>query len=169
MIDTRPPTGATGTAEAGAIPGYGRVLGVDLGSKRVGVAVSDSDQRLATGARRVDRGRDRAGDHRALAAVAADYEAVGVVVGLPLSLSGRSGPAAARALEEIDDLRRSVGVPVEVIDERFSTVAATASLRAAGRSARRQRPVVDETAAAVVLQVWLDRRARGREQGAARG
>jgi putative Holliday junction resolvase len=92
-----------------------------------------------------------------------------MVVGLPLSLSGRSGPAAARALEEIDDLRRRVGVPVEVIDERFSTVAATASLRAAGRSARRQRPVVDETAAAVVLQVWLDRRAHGREQGAARG
>jgi putative Holliday junction resolvase len=160
MIATRPPAG---------IPGSGRVLGVDLGSKRVGVAVSDRDQRLATGARRVDRGRDRAGDHRALAAVAADYEAVGMVVGLPLSLSGRPGPAAERALEEIKDLRRTVGVPIEVIDERLSTVAATASLRAAGRSARRQRPVIDETAAAVVLQVWLDRRASGGSSGGAHG
>jgi putative Holliday junction resolvase len=80
------------------------------------------------------------------------------VVGLPLSLSGRPGPAATRALDEVEALRRALGVPVEVIDERFSTVAATASLRAGGRPSRRHRPVIDQTAAAVFLQVWLDRR-----------
>jgi putative Holliday junction resolvase len=107
------------------IPAAGRVLGVDLGTARVGVAVSDGAQRLATGATRVDRVRDRSREHRALAAVVAEYGAVGVVVGLPLSLSGAHGPVA---------------------------------LRAGGRPARRQREVVDQTAAAVVLQVWLDRR-----------
>jgi putative Holliday junction resolvase len=141
-----------------AIPDPGRVLGIDLGSARLGVAVCDRAQRLATGARRVDRVRDRGREHRAIAALADEYEAVGVVVGLPLSLSGAIGPAAARALEEVEQLRAVLRVPVEVVDERFSTVTATASLRAAGRSARRQRPVVDETAAAVVLQAWLDRR-----------
>jgi putative Holliday junction resolvase len=88
----------------------------------------------------------------------AEYGAVGVVVGLPLSLSGAYGPAALRALEEVDVLRGSLDVPVEVIDERFSTVSAQVALRAGGRPARRQREVVDQTAAAVVLQVWLDRR-----------
>jgi putative Holliday junction resolvase len=140
------------------IPAAGRVLGVDLGTARVGVAVSDGAQRLATGATRVDRVRDRSREHRALAAVVAEYGAVGVVVGLPLSLSGAHGPAAVRALEEVDVLRGSLAVPVEVIDERFSTVSAQVALRAGGRPARRQREVVDQTAAAVVLQVWLDRR-----------
>jgi putative Holliday junction resolvase len=128
------------TAIPTPIPAAGRVLGVDLGSTRV------------------DRVRDRPREHRALAAVVAEYGAVGVVVGLPLSLSGAYGPAALRALEEVDVLRGSLDVPVEVIDERFSTVSAQVALRAGGRPARRQREVVDQTAAAVVLQVWLDRR-----------
>jgi putative Holliday junction resolvase len=143
------------------IPSPGRVLGLDFGSVRVGVAISDRDQRLATGATRIDRLGDREREHRAMAALVDEYEAVGVVVGLPLSLSGRTGPAAARTLAEVEDLRRGLPVPVEVIDERLSTVSATATLHAAGRAGRRQRPVIDQIAAAVFLQVWLDRRRAG--------
>jgi putative Holliday junction resolvase len=144
------------------IPVAGRVIGVDLGSARVGVAVSDGDQRLATGATRVDRARDRDREHRALAALVDEYGAVGVVVGLPLSLSGELGPAAVRALQEVEDLRAVLPVPVDVVDERFSTATASASLRAGGRRARQQRAVIDQTAAAVFLQVWLDRRTNRR-------
>jgi len=146
------------TGPPAVIAPRGRVLGIDLGSARVGVAVSDGDQHLATGVTRIDRVGDRHAEHRSLAALVADYDAVGVVVGLPLSLSGHAGPAASRVVDEVGDLRRAVDVPVEVMDERFSTVTATASLRAAGRPSRRQRSVVDQTAAAIVLQVWLDRR-----------
>jgi putative Holliday junction resolvase len=158
MIRAERPSGPAACAPPAAIPARGRVLGVDLGTARVGVAVCDGDQRLATGTTRLDRVRDRAREHRSLAALVADYEAVGVVVGLPLSLSGGPGPAAARAVEEVEALRRVLDVPVEVVDERFSTVTAAAALRAAGRDARRQRVVIDQTAAAVLLQAWLDRR-----------
>ena len=79
----------------------GRVLGVDLGSKRIGVAVTDSDQRIATGVAVLTRTGDRAADHRALADLVAGYQAVGVVVGLPLSLSGRMGPAAQAVADEV--------------------------------------------------------------------
>ena len=73
----------------------GRVLGVDLGSKRIGVAVTDSEQRVATRVTVLTRTGDRAADHQALADLVTSYEAVGMVVGLPLSLSGQMGPAAA--------------------------------------------------------------------------
>jgi putative Holliday junction resolvase len=145
-------------ADRAVIPNPGRVLGLDFGSARVGVAISDRDQRLATGSTRIDRVGDREREHRAMAALVDKYEVVGVVVGLPLSLSGRVGPAATATLAEVEDLRRRLAVPVDLIDERLSTVSATASLRAAGRAGRRQRPVIDQTAAAVFLQVWLDRR-----------
>jgi putative holliday junction resolvase len=140
------------------------VIGLDLGERRIGVAVSDSNQRLATGVTTVARSGDRPTDHRRLATVVDDYEAAGVVVGLPLSLSGATGPAAARVLAEIPDLAAAVGVPVALIDERLTTVAATTALRAAGRSSRQQRHVVDQTAAGVLLQSWLDRRARTEQE-----
>jgi putative Holliday junction resolvase len=143
----------------GVVPEVGRVLGVDLGSRRVGIAVSDSAQRLAAGVTALPRSGDSGRDHARMAALAHDYEVVGVVVGLPLSLSGATGPAAKLVLGEIAELRESLGLPVETTDERFSTVAATSALRAAGHPGRKQRGVVDQTAAAVLLQGWLDRRA----------
>ena len=95
------------------IPATGRVLGVDLGSRRIGVAVTDSGQRVATGVTTLHRGADQVEDHRALAALAADYEAVGVVVGLPVSLSGRLGPAARGCWTRWRPCRRPSGVEVD--------------------------------------------------------
>ena len=149
----------------GAIPASGRVLGIDLGAKRVGVAVSDGDQRLATPATTVVRKGDRAREHRALAELVDEYEAVGVVFGLPLSLSGAEGPAAASARAEAAQMENHLSVPVDLVDERLTTVEAANALRAGGRATRQQRHVIDQTAAAVLLQSWLDRRAGQRETG----
>jgi putative holliday junction resolvase len=147
------------------IPGQGRVLGVDLGSKRVGVAVSDSGQRLATAVTTLMRVGDRPREHRRLAELVDEYEAVGVVFGLPRSLSGAIGPAAAGVLAEVEQAGRVVTVPLDTVDERLTTVAASTALRSAGRAARRQRSVIDQVAAAVLLQSWLDRRVGQQEAG----
>jgi putative Holliday junction resolvase len=120
------------------------------------VAVSDSAQRVATPVSAIQRGRDRDGDHLAIARLVEDYGAVGVVVGLPVSLSGLNGPAALAVLEEVEMLRGRVGVKVDVIDERFTTVTASSALHDAGRGTRDQRALVDQTAAAVLLQDWID-------------
>ena len=134
----------------------GRVIGLDLGARRIGVAVSDSDRRVALGVTAIHR-RDPAADRRAVAALVGEYEAAAVVVGMPLSLSGRPGPAASAAAVEIDALRAELPVPVEVVDERLTTVQAAAGLRAGGRPARHQRRVIDQEAAAGLLQTWLQR------------
>ena len=142
----------------------GRVIGLDLGSARIGVAVTDSGQRLATGVDRIDRSGDRSTDHAAVALLVEEYEAVGVVVGLPLSMSGRAGSAARAISQEVAELRRMLAVDVDTVDERLTTVSAARDLKAAGRKARDQRGVIDQTAAAVLLQSWVDRRRS--EQGA---
>ena len=140
-----------------------RVMGIDLGTRRIGLAISDEGGRLATPAGTVERSADRAADHARLAAAVTDLGAEEVVVGLPLSLSGGVGPAARAALDEIDELRSALGVPVHTQDERFTTVTAAQSLREAGgvrggrgRRARLRKGAVDEAAAAVLLQAWLD-------------
>lgn len=136
----------------------GRVVGVDLGSRRIGLAVSDSAQTVATPVGAVVRSGDSDTDQRQIASVVEEYGAVGVVVGVPLSLSGSAGPAAANALGEIRQLREALGVEVETVDERLTTRVASAGLRASGRKARRQRDVIDAAAAAELLQTWLSRR-----------
>jgi putative pre-16S rRNA nuclease len=140
------------------IPSTGRVVGVDLGGRRIGVAVTDSDQRVATGVATLARRGDQAMDHQALALLVADYDAVGVVVGLPVSLSGRVGPAAGAVLDEIARMRASVGVEVVTEDERLTTRAAAEGLRASGTPRSRHRNVIDQSAAAVLLQNWVERR-----------
>ncbi len=142
-----------------AVANHGRVLGVDLGSRRIGVAVSDDAQRMATAVTVVARHRDDARTHDELSALVGEWEAVGIVIGLPLSMSGEVGPAASRALAETDALAQRLDIPVVTVDERMTTVSATAALRQGGRSGRRARAVVDQVAAAVLLQAWLDRRA----------
>jgi putative Holliday junction resolvase len=87
-----------------------------------------------------------------------EEEAVAIVVGLPLSLDGSVGPAALGVLDEVNKLRERVGVPVETYDERFTTVTASRALQATGRRGRKGRQVVDQVAAAVMLQAWLDGR-----------
>ena len=136
----------------------GRVVGIDLGSRRIGVAVSDSGQSVATPVTTIERSGDREADHRALGALVEEYGAVGVVVGQPLSLSGSPGPAAAVVQEELGALREVMPVEVDTVDERFTTRVAASALRAGGRKARRQRELIDAAAAAELLQTWLSRR-----------
>jgi putative Holliday junction resolvase len=134
----------------------GRLLGLDLGSRRIGVAVTDSGRAVATGVQALARSRDRRTDHAAVARLVAEYEAVGVVVGVPWSLSGEAGPAAQHVLAEVTELRSALDVDVITVDERLTTVAASGALRAGGRSSRSQRDVVDQTAAAMILQTYVD-------------
>jgi putative Holliday junction resolvase len=136
-----------------------RVLGVDLGAVRIGLAASDPSGVLASPLRVLVRGADVAADHEAVLAAARELGAERIVVGLPLSLDGRRGPAAQAVLAEVELLRaaaRPVGVEVDTYDERFSTVTAEQGLRDArvGRSKRRAK--IDAAAATVILQAWLD-------------
>ena len=133
-----------------------RVIGLDLGSKRIGVAVSDRSGTIATPLTVLARRGDPAADHRAIAALVTEEEAERVVVGLPLRLDGTIGPAAERALAEAEELATVVAVPVETFDERLTTVSADRALLEAGLRAPARRTVVDKVAAAVMLQAWLD-------------
>ena len=135
-----------------------RPLGIDLGTVRIGVAVADSDGRLATPYDVVARSGDRARDHRRIADLAAEVEADQLVVGLPLSMDGSMGKAAKAALREADQLARATGLPVETWDERLTTVTAHRDLMAMDLDATARRKVVDQVAAAVMLQAWLDHR-----------
>jgi putative Holliday junction resolvase len=137
----------------------GRVVAIDLGSVRIGVAYSDRRRTLASPWGAVARSGDAAADRRALVDVVREVEATVVVVGVPLSLSGGEGPAAKAALEEVVALRavlEPLGVAVETADERFTTTSAQRSLTAAGRKGRGARSVIDAAAAMVLLQSWLD-------------
>jgi putative holliday junction resolvase len=140
----------------------GRRLGVDVGSVRVGVALSDPDGVLATPLATVPRDAEGGSDLRTLTALVDEHEVVEVVVGLPRTLAGRDGPAAQAAREFADALAGVLGerVPVVLSDERLTTVVATRQLRASGRPGRRQRAVVDQAAAVAILQGWLDARRR---------
>ena len=133
-----------------------RAIALDLGSRRIGVALSDSGGTVATPYETVQRSGDRARDHRRVAALAEEAGAEVVVVGLPLSLDGTVGPAARAILDEVGELR--VALPVEVLtwDERLSTVEAERSLRAMEVRKGDRRRVVDRLAATVILQSWLD-------------
>jgi len=136
-----------------------RALGLDLGSKRIGVAISDSGGRLATPYEVVHRSGDRGRDHRAILELAREAEVEAIVVGLPLSLDGSVGPAAKRALKEVAQLGATTDLPVETYDERLSTVTADRYLMEMDLNAAARRKVVDKVAAAVILQSWLDSRA----------
>ncbi len=152
----------------------GPALGLDLGERRIGVAVSDSARSLAMPLAVLDRGRDRSEDDRAIAALVATSGATTVVVGVPFAMDGRVGRAARAAFEEAERLAGALGVPVETVDERLTTVEATrrraeAAARPgarrrggrggapAGSSAPRGRRHVDDAAATLILQTWIDR------------
>ena len=143
---------------AGA-PTPGRVVGVDLGSKRVGVAVSDAGGVLASPYEVLERTGDPAEDRRRLKAIVDEVEAALVVVGLPLSMDGSVGRAATAALDEAAVLAEVLApVPVETFDERLTTVSADRSMMQRKMNAQARRKVVDMVAAAVMLQAWLDSR-----------
>ncbi len=133
-------------------------LGVDVGAVRVGVAVSDVSGLLATPLVTLSRDVARGGDLRELAALVDEHAAVEVVVGLPRSLSGAEGRAAVAAREYAGRLAtRITPVPVRLADERLTTVIATRTLAGSGVRGKKQRAVVDQAAAVLILQSWLDR------------
>lgn len=135
-----------------------RAVGVDLGDTRIGIALSDSGGTVATPWTKVERCGDERQDHRRIADLVAEVEAERVVVGLPLSLDGSIGPAAEKALAEVERLAAVLSVPVETYDERLTTVTAERVLREQGVTGRRRRQVIDQVAASVLLQAWLDAR-----------
>lgn len=135
-----------------------RALGLDLGERRIGVAVSDSAGTVATPVEVLVRSGDRPGDHRRIAALVDEWEAEVVVVGVPYGLDGGIGPAAERMLAEAAELGDRLGVGVETYDERLTTVTAERSLMDSRLDGKARRQVVDMVAAAVLLQSWLDHR-----------
>lgn len=132
------------------------MIGIDLGSKRIGVAASDASGTLASPVTVIRRSGNERKDHQAIAEIVAEYEAVAVVVGLPISLSGELGPAARAAADEANRLASVVGVPVHTHDERLTTKTADAALMQNKMKAQARRRIIDQVAAAVMLQSWLD-------------
>lgn len=129
-------------------------VGIDVGSVRIGVARTDPSAVLAVPVETVPRGD---GDLGRIAAIVAEHEAMEIIVGLPLSMSGRPGPAAAAAREFAQALVPVVApAPVRLVDERLTTVSATRDLRAAGRTSRNSRAVVDQAAAVAIVQYAVD-------------
>jgi putative Holliday junction resolvase len=139
----------------------GRAAAVDLGSRRIGVAVSDGAGTMAFPRPYIERGADPDAARRAVADLVAEEGAAVLVVGLPVSLDGRDGPAARAARAEADALAAVLepqGVSVETFDERLTTVSATSALAEAGKRGGARRRSVDSASATVLLQAWLDAR-----------
>ena len=156
-------------------PATGRVVALDLGTRRVGVAVTDTARSVALARDAFIRSGDRDRDLERLAALVVDTGATVVVVGLPLSLDGSRGPAARAAADEAASLARSLAAvagegapPVELFDERLTTVSAANQLAAAGRDSRERRSRVDSAAACVLLEAWLAGRRRATTAGPGR-
>jgi putative Holliday junction resolvase len=145
----------------------GRVLGIDVGAVRVGVALSDPAGTLATPLVTLDRDETAWSDLDQLVELVAEHEVVEVVVGLPRTLAGREGPAAQAARAYVDDLLEVLAehsvtdLPVTLADERLTTVSATRMLSDRGVKGRAQRRVIDQAAAVGILQTWLDARRPG--------
>jgi putative Holliday junction resolvase len=131
------------------------VLGLDLGDARIGVAVSDPERRVAVPVGTVHVGQPP-GELKAVASLVREHDAALVVVGDPRSMSGERGSRSHQATAFADALRAFLPVPVELHDERLSTVEAGRALREAGVRGRAARERVDASAAAVILQAWLD-------------
>jgi putative Holliday junction resolvase len=143
-----------------------RCLGLDLGSKRIGVALCDPEERVATPLTVVERSKSRSHDHANIARLVEEYEVEAVVVGLPLNMSGKVTAAAQSAKEETEQLRAALGIPVYLYDERLTTVTANRSLMEMEMRADARRRVVDKVAAAVMLQAYLDHRRNERRMEA---
>ena len=141
-------------------------LGVDVGAVRVAVAICDPDGILASPVATVPRDQNAAddatpGDMAEVSRLVTEHDAVAVVVGLPVALNGREGPAATLVRAYVERLERVIDpVPVVLADERMSTVVATRRLSERGVRGRRQRAVVDQAAAVEILQGWLDAQRR---------
>lgn len=133
-----------------------RVLGLDLGRRRIGLALSDPKGVIALPAGALQR-RDLASDLESLRALVVEREVERIVVGLPIHMNGSRGSEAQAAQSFARALAETTGLPVDTLDERWTTVEAQRALRAAGVKARRQRQVVDSVAATILLRTYLAR------------
>ena len=140
-------------------PARGSLLGLDLGSKTIGVAASDPDRRLATAVETVARTNFTA-DARRLLALAVERSAVGFVLGLPVNMNGSEGPRAQSTRAFARNFAKLTDLPIALWDERLSTVAVERELIAADVSRKKRAAVIDQQAAAFILQGALDRLAR---------
>jgi putative Holliday junction resolvase len=136
-----------------------RVLGLDVGSKRIGIAVSDPLGITAQGLETLQRQNKRL-DFEKLAKVAHQYEVGEVVVGFPLRMSGAEGVQAEKMQRFAEELRERLRLPVHLWDERLSSAEANRLLRETDMSILRRRQVVDQMAAVLILQSWMERQRR---------
>src|SRR4051812_5977314 len=143
-------------------PPRGALLGLDLGTKTIGVAASDPDRRLAAGVETIARTRFAA-DAARVRALAAERKAVGIVLGLPLNMDGSEGPRAQSTRAFARNFAQLTELPIALWDERLSTAAVERELIAADASRRKRAAVIDQHAAAYILQGALDRLARIRD------
>jgi putative Holliday junction resolvase len=143
----------------------GARLGIDVGRARIGVARSDPSAILAVPVETVARSADGDGDIRRILALAEEFDAIELVVGNPLSMSGAATASTADAVAFAERLA-AAGAHVRLGDERLSTVSAQQALRATGKSSKKQRPIIDQAAAVIILQHAIDAE---RASGAAPG
>ena len=132
-----------------------RILGIDFGTKTIGVAVSDEMGLIGQGIGTIKR-KDLQRDMRELQKKIGEYEIEKIVVGLPKNMDGSLGKSAHQVLDFIDNLKKRFKIPVESWDERLSTVEAERVLLDADISRRKRRKVVDKIAASIILQGYLD-------------
>ena len=132
-----------------------RILGLDVGERRIGVALSDALGLTAQGLTVLER-RTPPTDLEVICALAERHGVEAIVVGLPLTLRGERGPQAQRTMAFAAALRRRVSVPVEFVDERLTTVQGERALLATGASRRKRKQVIDRVAAQLILQQFLD-------------
>src|SRR5277367_1147794 len=145
---------------AALLPARGALVGLDLGTKTIGVAVSDPDRKLATAVETIQRKAFKA-DAARLFSIAAERQAVGFVLGLPINMDGSEGPRAQSTRAFARNLAGLTGLAIALWDERLSTVAVERELIAADASRAKRKAVIDQHAAAYILQGALDRLATG--------
>jgi len=151
---------------AAHLPPRGALIGLDLGTKTIGVASCDADRRLAVGVETISRKNFRT-DAARLLALAGDRQAVGFVLGLPINMDGSEGPRAQSARAFARNLAQRIDLPIALWDERWSTAAVERELIAADASRLKRAAVVDQHAAAYILQGALDRLAGMRRDAGA--
>ena len=140
-------------------PGRGALIGLDLGTKTIGVAVSDPDRKLAAGVETIAR-KNFTSDAQGLLALAAERKAVGLVLGLPVNMDGSEGPRAQSVRAFARNLAKLTELPIALWDERLSTAAVERELIAADVSRKKRAAVIDQHAAIFILQGALDRLSR---------
>jgi putative Holliday junction resolvase len=138
------------------LPHRGALIGLDLGTKTIGVATSDPDRRLATGVETIAR-KTFTADAKRLMELAAERNAAGFVLGLPINMDGSEGPRAQATRAFARNLARLTELPIGLWDERLSTAAVERDLIAADVSRQKRAAVIDQHAAAYILQGGLDR------------